>query len=231
MSEENKLDLSVVGYSGLKQYGGIIDEEWAPKLKGQYGPKVYREMSDSSSTIGAIMFAIESLVRQVEWRVEPAAKDFEAQEWARFVEECMLDMDDTFEDLMSEILSCLTYGWAYFEIVYKMRKGSIDDKSLRSRYDDGRIGIRSIALRPQDTLDHWEFDKKDDSLLGMHQYDEATGKTAFIPIEKAVLFRTKNTKNNPEGRSLFRNAVSDYYYFKRIYSMDKLCFIRELRFK
>lgn len=228
MSDEKVLDLSVVGYSGLKQYGGVIDEEWAPKLRGQYGPKVYREMADSSSTIGAIMFAVESLVRQVEWRVEPAAKDFEAQEWARFVEECFVDMDHTFEDLMSEILSCLVYGWAYFEIVYKVRKGTIDDPSLRSRFNDGKIGIRSIALRPQDTLDRWEFSPKDDSLLGMHQFDPTSGKCAFIPVEKAVLFRTKTTKNNPEGRSLFRNAVSDYYYHKRICAIEAIGIERDM---
>jgi hypothetical protein len=226
MSES--LDLSVLGYSGLKQYGGVIDEEWSSKLRGAYGQKVYREMSDSSSTLGAILFAIESLVRQVEWRVEPASTEDDAKDWARFLEECIMDMEITFEDFMSEILSCLPFGWAYFEIIYKLRKGNTKRKDTRSKYDDGKIGWRSFGLRPQDTLDRWEFDSVDDSLLGMHQWVETSGKTAFIPVEKAVLFRTKVSKNSPEGRSIFRNAVSDYYYHKRICSIEAIGIERDM---
>jgi hypothetical protein len=62
----------------------------------------------------------------------------------------------------------------------------------------------------------------------MHQWDQTTGKTAFIPVEKAILFRTKTTKNNPEGRSIFRNAVSDYYYYKRICSIEAIGIERDM---
>lgn len=35
----------------------------------------------------------------------------------------MNDMQDTWSDTISEILSFLTYGWSYHEIVYKVRAG------------------------------------------------------------------------------------------------------------
>lgn len=39
----------------------------------------------------------------------------------------------------------------------------------------------------------------------MHQFD-AKGGRFFIPIEKALLFRTSARAENPEGRSILRNA-------------------------
>ena len=223
------LDLGVIGYSGLKQTGGVISEEWHSKLRGQYGPKVYREMSDGSSAIGAIQFVIESLVRGVEWRAEPADDTEEAKLQAAFVEECIEDMSQTWEDFISEVLSFLAYGWSYFEIVYKVRRGlDAEDSTLRSQYDDGKIGWRKFALRAQDSLDRWEFDPADNGLVGMHQVDYTTGRTAFIPIEKSLLFRTRTAKDNPEGRSIFRNAVNDYFYLKRISEIEAIGIERDM---
>lgn len=221
------LDLGVIGYSGLKEFSGEIDEEFLQRLRGEKGVKTYREMADNSSTIGAILFIIEALVRQVEWRVEPAGKTPEALNEAEFLEGCLLDMSLTWEDTVSETLSFLTYGWAYFETVYKLRKGDTDDSTTRSQFDDGRIGWRKIALRAQDTLDRWQFNEEDSGLEGMHQLTD-DGKSAFIPIEKAILFRTKVTKDNPEGRSVLRNAVIDYYYLKRISNIEAIGIERDM---
>jgi len=222
-----KLDLNVIGYSGLQQYGGLIDEEWNTRLRGTYGPKFYREMSDNSSTIGAILFAIESLLRQVEWRVEPADDTSEGEEVASFVEECLIDMDHTFEDFISEVLSELVFGWSYFEVLYKMRRGQTRKYDTHSRFDDGKIGWRGFSLRAQDSLDRWELSERTD-ILGMHQWDMSTGKRAFIPIEKALHFRTKKTKNNPDGRSLLRNAVTDYSYYKKICKIEAMGIERDM---
>jgi len=221
------LDLEVKGFSGLKQFAGIIDEEFLTRLRGNLGVKTYREMADNSSTVGAVLFVIESLVRGVEWRVEPPGKETAALECAEFLEGCLLDMSLTFEDVISETLSFLTYGWAYFELVYKLRKGDTGDSTTQSQFDDGKIGWRKIALRAQDTLDRWEFDPEDDSLLGMHQLSE-TGQAAYIPIEKALLMRTRVTKNNPEGRSILRNAVIDYQYLKRISNIEAIGIERDM---
>lgn len=221
------LDLEPVGFSGLKESGGQIDEEFLVRLKGDKGVKTYREMADNSSTVGAILFIIEALVRQVEWRVEASGESPEAKSEAEFLEGCLLDMSLTFEDVISEVLSFLTYGWSYFELVYKLRKGETDDPTTNSQFDDGRIGWRKIALRSQDTLDNWEFSEEDGGLEGMHQLTEQ-GQSAFIPIEKAVLFRTRVTKDNPEGRSILRNAVIDYYYLKRISNIEAIGIERDM---
>lgn len=222
-----RIDMSVLGSTGLAQFGGIIDEEWHPKLRGDYGPKVYREMSDNSSTLGAALLAIESLLRQVEYRVEPATEMPEAEDWARFVEECLLDTESTFDDFIAEVLSELVYGWSYFETVYKLRKGLTGVETTHSKYDDGKIGWRDMALRSQDSLDRWEIDDRG-KILGMHQWDIYSGQRAYIPVEKAIHFRTRKTKNNPQGRSLLRNAAMDYWYYKRICKVEAIGIERDM---
>lgn len=227
-SNNKKNIFTSLGSTGLKQTCGYIDEEWHPKLRGTYGPKVYREMVDNSSAIGAIRYTIRALARQVEWRIEPVSEEQPAQDAAELAESCMLDMSSTFEDFISEVLSFLDYGWSYFEIVYKLRKGDTKDGKTRSKFDDGKIGWRHLALRPQETLDKWEFDPDDGGLRGMHQYDSYSGKAAFIPIERSILFRTETFKGNPEGRSIFRNAVVDYYYLKRVAEIEAIGIERDM---
>ena len=222
------VDLSVAGFSGLKQSYGHVDEEFLARLKGQYGIKTYREMADNSSTIGSVLYIIKALVRQVEWRAEPVDDLPASLDAAQFLEECLLDMSVTWEDTVSEVLSMLQYGWSYFEKVYKIRRGpDEDDSSTKSNFSDGKIGWRKFAFRAQDTLDRWEFDDEG-GLAGMHQSDLASGKTAFIPIEKAVLFRTEVTKANPEGRSILRNAVTDWFFLKRICNIEAIGIERDM---
>ncbi|MCP4606556.1 MAG: hypothetical protein GY847_39620, partial [Proteobacteria bacterium] len=194
-----------LGTSGLKQMNGVIDEEWSKKLRGPYSIKVYREMVDSSATVGAIKFAITSLMSQVEWRVEPASEEEPAIEAAEFIEGALDDMDHTLEALLVEILTFLDYGWAFFEIVYKLRKGQTKDLKTRSDFEDSKWGWRSISLRGQDTLDRWQYDEEEKSLLlGMWQadYNFEVNSEVFLPfdldgVQKGVLFRTMATKNNP----------------------------------
>lgn len=224
---ELDIDPQPIGFSGLKHYGGILAEEWHPRLRGTLGPKVYREMADNSSTVGAIRYVMTALMRQVKWRVDPADRSDASIEAASLLETALLDMDSTFEEVLSEILSFLYYGWACVEPVYKIRRGKTTDPTTTSNFDDGKIGWRKLASRAQDTLDHWEIDK-DGVVQGMHQVDYSTGRSAFLPIDRMVLFRTEPYKGSPEGRSILRNAVVDYYYLKRIQEIEAIGIDRDM---
>ena len=218
--------LSVVGDSGLKRFGGEVVEEWHVKLRGRQGVRFYREMSDNDPVIGAYLFLIESLVRELEWRAEPASDENKAQEAAEFLETNIEDMSHTWDDMIVEAMTMLPFGWAYHELVYKIRRGKRKDSRFRSKFDDGRVGWRKIPLRAQDSLDRWEFDE-DGGIRGMWQLTEQ-GKQGFIPIEKALLFRTKSNKNNPEGRSILRNVFRTYSFKKRIEEYEAIGIERDL---
>ena len=112
-----------VGRIGQKRYGGVFYEEFLPELRGRRGMAAYSEMAANDDLVGAILYAIKMLIRQVDWNVAPGGASEKDQEAADFVLECMADMQDTWTDTISEILSFLTFGWSAHEIVYKRRCG------------------------------------------------------------------------------------------------------------
>ena len=219
---------SEAGVSGLTQYGGVVHEEWLRRLQGDRGMRIFRRMTDNDALIGSILFAIEMMLRNVTWRVEPVDDDPEHVDQAEFVESLMDDMSHTWPDFMAECLTMLPFGFAPHEIVYKRRDGPLQkDPTRRSRHSDGLIGWRKIPLRSQDTLDRWEFDD-DGGIRGLWQYPPAGGTPVFIPIEKLLVFRTTSRKNNPEGRSVLRNAYVSWYHKTRIAEIEAIGVERDL---
>lgn len=216
-----------VGRVGQRRYGGVFYEEFLQELKGRRGIETYREMADNDSMIGAILYAIESLIRQATWSVNPVSTEKADVECAEFLESCLFDMQDTWQDTLSEILSFITYGWSFHEIVYKRRMGHTGRPETDSEYSDGLIGLRKLPIRAQETLYRWEYDDED-NLLGMTQMPPPSYGTYTIPMEKGVLFRTKSRKNNPEGRSVLRNAYRDWYFKKRIQEIEGIGTERDL---
>ena len=232
-----ELALETLGATGLRQTGGFIVEEWMQRLLGVQGIRVYREMKDNNAVIGAILLLIEQMIKQAEWRVEPAGADQPSQEAAEFLEGALDDMAHTWEDLIGEVLSMLPFGWAYFEVVYKIRQGDDPpmpengERPAKSKFDDGKLGWRKISIRAQDTLLRWQLDD-DGGIRGMHQTSLLSGTStlqpAFIPIEKSILFRTTTHKNNPEGRSMLRNAVRSFFFLRRMQEIEAIGIERDL---
>ena len=133
------------------------------------------------------------------------------REEAEFVAGCMNDMSISWQDTINNILSMLVYGFSYHEIVYKRRSGLQDDGNS-SQFNDGRIGWRKLPMRSQDTVYEWNFDHSG-GIEGMTQMNPIAGTgPVFIPIEKALLFRTTTKLNNPRGKSILRSAYTSWYY-------------------
>lgn len=220
--------MTEIGRIGQFRYDGIIMEEYLRELQGQKGVEVYKEMADNDEMIGAILFVIEMLMRQCSFNVEPGGETAKDKEAAEFVEQCMNDMQRSWSDTLAEIVSFLTYGWSYHEIVYKRRMGKTSDPRTSSKYDDGLIGWRKLPLRSQDSLWEWVFAENSDDLIGMTQAPPPTFEQFTIPLEKALHFRTKSRKDNPEGRSILRSAYRSWYFKKRIQEIEGIGMERDL---
>ena len=218
---------TVIGSTGLKQYGGFVTEEFLPELKGLRGVRAYRAMADNDATVGAVIFAITTLIRQAKWNVQAVDDTPEAEAGKVFVEQVIHDMAAPWSSVVGEACSMFTYGFAPMEVTYKVRAGRVKDPKLRSAYDDGRIGIRSVALRAQPTVTQWEFDPEDGSVTGLWQ-QPYFGPQVFIPIEKLALFRTTDEKNNPEGRSVLRTAYRSHYFKTRIEEIEAIGVERDM---
>lgn len=215
------------GRIGQQRWDGMFSEEFLPELRGIRGVKAYKEMANNDDIVGALLFAIKTLCRQVIWSVTPGGDSAKDEEAAEFVESCMYDMQNTWTDTISEILSFLTYGWSYHEIVYKRRNGKSRNVRLSSKYSDGLIGWQKLPVRAQDTLYRWEYDQYD-NLVGMTQQPPPDYGLYTIPMQKAMLFRTESAKDNPEGRSILRNAYRSWFFKRRIQEIEAIGIERDL---
>ena len=216
------------GKTGLFRFDtGWIYEEFLRELQGRKGIEVYKEMSENDDIIGAILFATEMLMRQSKWSIQEAGTEQVDLDAAEFVRTCMDDMEETWSDFISEVLSFLTYGWSYHEIVYKRRMGRSKNPETNSKYTDGLIGWRKLPIRSQDTLWEWKYDEKD-NLIGLVQCAPPLYEQVFIPIEKALHFKTKSRKGNPEGRSVLRNCYRNWYFKRCIQEIEGIGIERDL---
>lgn len=219
------------GITGLTRFGPFVFEEFLKELQGRRGAATYREMADNDATIGAILYAFKSLLRTVDWHVESSGTKEEDKIAAEFVSSCFKDMDMSWSDIISDILSFLTYGWALLETNYKIRKGPNPrnplDMSSGSKHNDGRIGWAGWSIRSQNTLWGWSLGK-DNKVQGMIQLAPPDYKTRFISLDKALLFKTESNKKSPEGRSLLRSAFRSWYIKKNIEDIEAIGMEKDL---
>jgi len=229
-TNEALLAYDILGTTGLKQTGGWVVEEFLRQLRGPRATELIKEMTWNSAQVGAVRNLIHTLARQVEWNVEAAKEPTDPQQ-ATFAEKLLRtskdDMEHSWHTFITEALSHYDYGYSYHEIVYKLRRGPKGLPITRSKYDDGAIGWRRIELRSQDSLDRWQFSEEHE-LEGFWQRDPYANSYSFIPSNRAIHFRTETFKNNPEGRSGFRNAVVSYLRLKHIEDIEAIGVERDL---
>lgn len=261
-----------IGISGLQRYGAIsrVYEEFLRELQGPAGMKLLREQLDNCPITGAMMFAVQYLARGVTFRLDVAENkaNVDSTRAAAVAERIKAtlfdDLDVTWPDLLSEILSMCGFGWSLHEMVFKRCLGmtpppSIDAATGRprdgsalvpesepgkevagptgqgapssrfapSRFNDGWLGFRSLGLRAQETIFMWEFDENSRAKV-MQQMAPPDYRIRRIPMSKCLHFRTQVAKENPEGRSLIRNAVTSYLYKKNIQNIESIGVERDL---
>lgn len=222
-----------IGVPGIQEYSGILDEEILRKLRWPYSNYVYREMMDNDATIGSMLFAIEMLIRGVEWTVEPADDRPESIERAEILRTMMDDMEKPWCEVINDILSFLPYGYSVNELVYKRRNGENSDPRFSSKHNDGYWAWRKLPTRAQDTICRWEFLRNEDgiatgNLKGVWQQPPQGGREVFIPTDRFLLFRVNSKKDNPESKSILRNAYLSWYFKKRITEIEAVGIERDL---
>ena len=221
---------SILGVAGDNTRNGQIRaDEFLPELRGKKAVRKYREMRDNDSTIGAVMYSVEQILRDVDLDVKPANDSEEAKREAEFVKSVLDDMDHTLDDHVAEALSFLSYGFAWFEVVYKRRVGPTQrsDKK-RSKHTDGRIGVRKIASRAPWTLNKFDVDQKTGDVLGIEQSVGLMNGRNYIPVNKSLYYRTTSLNGDASGRSILRNAYTSYEYLNNLQAIEAIAVEREL---
>lgn len=201
-----QVQTSELGMSGIRQSGGYIDQEFLKALRGRKGIQHYIEMKDNDPVIGAILFAITMLIRNASWSVVPAGDSPEDLGDAEFIRGCLKDMDPTWDDAVASILSMLWAGFDLEEVVLKKRNGHHADELLTSNFTDGKFGWRSFAGRAQETIQRWIYSEDERHVIGAIQNAPPFHRDVPIPASRYLLFKASPANQNPEGRSILRNA-------------------------
>ena len=222
---------TVMGVAGQNtKTGNFYSDEFIPELKGNKAIKVYRQMRDNDATVGAVLYAVEQVLRDVPVNVEPSAKEDEvAEEYAQFVREVFDDMDHTLDDHISNALTYLTYGFSFHEVVFKQRVGPQErSRKKKSKYTDGHYGIRKIAPRAPWTINKFDIDDEGE-VAGVYQNTGFTIKgDQYIPVRKALYYKTPTINNDPSGKSILRNAYTSWYRLKSLEHIEAVGIERDL---
>lgn len=190
---------------------GLRADDFLTDLRGERGIRRLREMSENDPVFGAILSAMDLMIRSTPWRIEGGSA--QANE---LVDYCLNNLEDvTFEMFISDVLSFLPYGFSVFEIVGRRP----------SENRNGWVTLKSLAPRAQWTIDRFETDRTG-KILGVWQL-AATG-SAYIPYDKMLHFRTASHQNDPAGRSVLRTAYTSWYYKNRIQEIEAIAIEREL---
>ena len=221
---------ATLGVAGDNTHNGQIRaDEFLPELRGKKAIRKYREMRDNDSTVGAVMYSVEQILRDVDLHVKPVDDSDAAKVEADFVKSVLDDMDHTLDDHIAEALSFLSYGFGWFEVVYKRRVGPTQRSDKKhSKYTDGRIGVRKIAARAPWTINKFDVDQKTGDVLGIEQSVGLMNGKNYIPLNKSLYYRTTSINGDPSGRSILRNAYTSYEYLNNIQSIEAIAVEREL---
>lgn len=225
--EEFKSDITAeMSVSGVSVIGGVpYEEEYDKDLQGDKAMRVYKEMGLNDSTVAALLITIEMLFRRIKWMIDLPTElrgVEEAEKQRDFIQQCLFeDMSNSFDDVISNIMTMLQYGYSIFETVYKVRDGK------ESLFNDGKIGIKKISFIPQDTRYRWDI-KNNGEILAFEQQAPQSGEIHVIPYSKCLHFKCKSANENPEGKSILRGAYRPWYFLKRTQDYESIGVEREL---
>lgn len=234
-SAQPRIKFSETGYTGLREFDGIILEEARRDLQWPHANRTYQEMSQDA-TIASALSLFEMMISRVKWRVVPPEDptDDDKQK-AKFLRQCMDDMDHSWFSFIKEVTSMFTYGYCVNEKVYRRRQ-----RKYGSRYNDNLVGIKKLPVRSQTTIKEWKFSDDGRNLLAVIQdtnllndgfrlanSQEYAGEIE-IPRKKFLLFRTDVSRDNPQGRSPLSKVYQAWRYRKQIEESEAIGITRGL---
>jgi hypothetical protein len=211
-----------LGIPGTRRGYTTLYEDFVTDLQGQRAVRTYREMRSNDAVVAGIMFAIETVLRELSWTVPPLSNDDPDLRAADLASSAMSDMAHTWDDHLAEVLDMLVFGFSWFNTVYKYRRGDKTDQP--SEYADGMLGWDRFSYRDPSTLVRWELDGHN-RVTGFVQAAPGAG-TVTIPLDRSIYYRTVTT--SPEGRSLLRGAYRAWWMKKNVEDITAIGIERDL---
>jgi len=233
--ESLSFTIQQLGYTGLRVSNGQINEELKRELQFPQSILTYKQMGYDSTVASALNY-YEHMMLKANFEVKPHHQaSEEEQAYANFIRECLFeDMDgQSWQDFIQEVASMNKYGFCVNEIVLRKRlhsKGSL--------FNDGKIGIRKLPIRSQDSISKWNYDEEQ-NLIGLTQTVAKTGKRGqvllsskgeeiTIPRKKFLLFRLGKNKDSPVGDSPLKACYYSWKYKTAVEELESVGLNRDL---
>tara|TARA_Y100000114_G_C11764120_1_gene332395 strand:- start:68873 stop:70360 length:1488 start_codon:yes stop_codon:yes gene_type:complete len=213
-----RIRLGQISYNGLNVFAGNVYENCNSDLRWPKAIFTYKKMAQDA-TIAPALSLVEMAIARVPWTVKiPEGYEDELKDKAEFLRQCMNDMDHSWGHFIRQCVTFNRYGFAVHEKVYRKRT-----KAKGSKYDDGLIGIASLPLITQDSIESWDWDESGRNLIGLYQYkNKPTGKdgTQYLQVnddqwirkEKFLHFRNSYLKDDPVGISPLASCYVAWKY-------------------
>lgn len=242
------LVIGEMGQTGLLVLGGNVLEECSAELRWPECIETYKKMC-KDATISPAVELVEMMISRTPWEVKvPEGSEERLKEKAKFLQQCMNDMEHPWSDFIKQAATFNRYGFSPHEKVFRYRR-----KSRGSKYDDGLVGIRKLPIRSQDSVAGWQYSANGRNLTGLYQKviipqgykqenldfvrsDSVTNThpnsasdtgVKFIPRNKFILFRNNPLKDNPEGQSPLIGAWQAWKYKQAFAESEALATAQE----
>ncbi len=216
--EKKSSPTTVIGVKGLKVLSGRVAEEYQTALKSWTNEsKVYIEMRDDV-IVGTLLDAVKLPLLAANITTTPGGDatpaDVEAAKWLEANLNSMVGQE--FHSHVEDALECLDFGFSVGEITLEKRT-------------DGRLWLKNIDPRGQETLYEWGFAQDEPDRVEVFRQSDPDSFNVFdIPLSKCVHVAYRGRKGNPQGKSLLRSVFRPWKFAKYLEDLEGIGIERDI---
>ena len=221
-----RFKLGEMGFTGLRISHGVSADELDRDLNFPNNLKTFKKMTEHSTINGSLNF-FSVIISKASWKYNPPDKaSAEEIKQAETINQMMNDMEHSWSEFVTDALSNMIYGFSIHEKVYRRRY-----KSNGSKYDDGLIGWKKLAIRSQESIEKFVFSDDGNDIIGVkqnisriadayNQYGNRATNEVVIPYSKVLHFRTGRHRGDPYGKSPLRDAYLAWKYLTYLEDLE-----------
>ena len=211
-----------------------------------YSIKTFEKMG-KDTTLASALNAVQVIALRVPRYIEPYNETTTHKNRASFIDECLgiavdnNDMTHSFDEFLREALSMNKYGFSVHEKVFRVRR-----KKFGSKYDDGKVGIKRLPIRPQNTIEEFSYDKDGREIVGVVQRQSERRVNALlksmmkvngnrtdngdiaIPIDSLLLFKADSSNGKGEGVSPLSYVYDTWRDYQRYKDLEGIASSKNL---
>lgn len=206
-----------MGSSGTAVYGGYITiKDTSPSWQYKERYRISSEIAVNASVVAAGIHYLLNLMAGPKWKAIPSdPEDQKAVDLAKFVDDVLNDMNVPWATVIRQAGMYRFHGFSIQEWTAKLRK-------------DGKIGIKSIEVRPQHTIERWAVDEFG-NVKGVFQRNPQNNELLNLPRDKFIYLVEDTLTDSPEGLGIFRHLLEPYMRLRRYLDLEARAYERDLR--